>query len=545
MGCRYRRRGSAPRGRDGAGRAAGARKSPAPSRARGGGTSDRGHPRPGGGSSLRRQPCLRGRAPHPLPPPGPGGAGNIVPRHWGRRRGPRRISRDRAGVSLPGPETPCPIPASYRRSRRDPSPDRPPRGGDGGAAAAAPVPPSSSSGSGVSRGSGGSSRSSPAPTCPCQRLELRRWRSRVWCPRPGAPAPRPCGAASRSPMSAAALYSLDSPACYKNWCLEPANFYDAKVGSGGGPGPACKPGARGGCGMSGEEAGGGLGGSGTNLAELSAAAPAMYEDESAIDFSSYIDSMSAVPNLELCNDELFADLFNSNHKPERGGEYGEYLPPGGGAGRDPAKDLGAAMTTLLGSEPRTASSSSSSSSSSSFSSRGALKQEPDWSDSDLSSSLLPSQIATCAQTIMNLSGQPTPPTSPEPPGSSSPSSCSTRSPGPGAAAAAAPGPAQGVPQPAAAAGGGKERGGKKCVDRFSPEYRQRRERNNIAVRKSRDKAKRRNQEMQQKLLELSAENEKLHKKIEQLTRDLTSLRHFFKQLPSASFLQPGSGTDCR
>ncbi|XP_016151662.1 PREDICTED: CCAAT/enhancer-binding protein delta [Ficedula albicollis] len=210
--------------------------------------------------------------------------------------------------------------------------------------------------------------------------------------------------------------------------------------------------------------------------------------------------MSAVPNLELCNDELFADLFNSNHKPERGGEYGEYLPPGGGAGRDPAKDLGAAMTTLLGSEPRTASSSSSSSSSSSFSSRGALKQEPDWSDSDLSSSLLPSQIATCAQTIMNLSGQPTPPTSPEPAGSSSPSSCSTRSP---------------------------------------------RERNNIAVRKSRDKAKRRNQEMQQKLLELSAENEKLHKKIEQLTRDLTSLRHFFKQLPSASFLQPGSGTDCR
>ncbi|NXE20381.1 CEBPD protein, partial [Ardeotis kori] len=311
---------------------------------------------------------------------------------------------------------------------------------------------------------------------------------------------------------AAALYSLDSPACYKSWCLEPANFYDAKVGSGGGPGAACKPGGRGGgCGMSGEEAGGGLGGSGTNLAELSAAAPAMYEDESAIDFSSYIDSMSAVPNLELCNDELFADLFNSNHKPERGGDYGDPAPP----------------------PPPPPSSSSSSS-------RGALKQEPDWSDSDLSSSLLPSQIATCAQTIMNLSGQPTPPTSPEPPGSSSPSSCSTRSPGP---AGAVSGSGQGVPPPAAP--GGKERSGKKCVDRFSPEYRQRRERNNIAVRKSRDKAKRRNQEMQQKLLELSAENEKLHKKIEQLTRDLTSLRHFFKQLPSASFLQPGSGTDCR
>ncbi|NXX94577.1 CEBPD protein, partial [Centropus bengalensis] len=302
--------------------------------------------------------------------------------------------------------------------------------------------------------------------------------------------------------SAAALYSLDSPAGYRSWCPEPANFYDAKVGAGA----ACKPCGRG----MGEEA------AGSSLAELSAAAPAMYEDESAIDFSSYIDSMSAVPNLELCNDELFADLFNSNHKPERGGDYGEYL-------RDPAKDL---VSALLGAEPRAASSSASSSSSSS---RGALKREPDWSDSDLSSSLLPSQIATCAQTIMNLGGQPTPPTSPEPPGSSSPSSCSTRSPGPAAAAPA----------------GGKERGAKKCVDRFSPEYRQRRERNNIAVRKSRDKAKRRNQEMQQKLLELSAENEKLHKKIEQLTRDLSSLRHFFKQLPGAPFLQPAAGSDCR
>uniref|UniRef100_A0A8C0GE94 CCAAT enhancer binding protein delta n=1 Tax=Chelonoidis abingdonii TaxID=106734 RepID=A0A8C0GE94_CHEAB len=133
-------------------------------------------------------------------------------------------------------------------------------------------------------------------------------------------------------MSAAALYSLDSPACYRNWSLEPANFYDTKAG-GGGLSPSCKPGSGG---MSAEEQGGG----GTSsLAELSAAAPAMYEDESAIDFSSYIDSMSAVPNLELCNDELFADLFNSNHKAERGGDYGEYLPP---AGRDPAKDFGAA-----------------------------------------------------------------------------------------------------------------------------------------------------------------------------------------------------------
>lgn len=99
---------------------------PAPSRPPGGATPARGHPPPGGGSSPRREPSLRGRAPHPLPPPGPRGCRQqSLPRHWGRRRGRRRIRRDRAGVSLPGPETPCPIPASYRPARRDPNPHRP------------------------------------------------------------------------------------------------------------------------------------------------------------------------------------------------------------------------------------------------------------------------------------------------------------------------------------------------------------------------------------------------------------------------------------
>uniref|UniRef100_A0A6I8NDP2 BZIP domain-containing protein n=2 Tax=Ornithorhynchus anatinus TaxID=9258 RepID=A0A6I8NDP2_ORNAN len=347
-----------------------------------------------------------------------------------------------------------------------------------------------------------------------------------------------------------ALYSLDSPACYRHWAMEPANFYETNklsaaaaaaaavaAGGGGALGASCKPGR----GPGPEEGGGG---GGANLAELSAAAPAMYDDESAIDFSSYIDSMSSVPNLELCNDELFADLFNSNHKPERGGGDYDYLAGGGGGGGpgpQPApKGFGPAASTLLSGS----SSSSSSLPPSGSSPPGAVKQEPDWSDGDVSSSLLPSQIATCAQTIMNLSaaGQPTPPTSPEPSGCSSGSSCSSgRSP-------AAPQPPPPPPHPAKekAGGGGATVGGggpaKKSLDRFSPEYRQRRERNNIAVRKSRDKAKKRNQEMQQKLVELSSENEKLHKKIEQLTRDLSSLRQFFKQLPSSSFV---SGIDCR
>ncbi|XP_053571002.1 CCAAT/enhancer-binding protein delta [Bombina bombina] len=262
---------------------------------------------------------------------------------------------------------------------------------------------------------------------------------------------------------------------YASWCLEPTNFYDQRLS--GSPAPY-KPRTM--C----EEP---PVSSSTTLAELSAAT-AIYDDESAIDFSTYIDSMSSVPNLELCNDELFADLFNSNHKAgERADCGGDYL---------------ASILALRGGP--------------------ALKKEPEWNGSDL-----PCQIATCAQTSMSL--RPTPPTSPDP--------CSSS-----AASSACPSPSSST-----CGGTGKERSGKKCLDRFSPEYRQRRERNNIAVRKSRDKAKKRNIDMQQKLLELSSENEKLHKRIDLLTRDLTNLRHYFKQLPPTvtSFLPSLGGIDCR
>lgn len=71
-------------------------------------------------------------------------------------------------------------------------------------------------------------------------------------------------------------------------------------------------------------------------------------------------------------------------------------------------------------------------------------------------------------------------------------------------------------------GGGKS---KKRPDKDSEEYRQRRERNNLAVRKSRDKAKLRNMETQHKVLELAAENDRLQKRVEQLARELATLRN--------------------
>ncbi|XP_072270249.1 CCAAT/enhancer-binding protein beta [Pyxicephalus adspersus] len=86
----------------------------------------------------------------------------------------------------------------------------------------------------------------------------------------------------------------------------------------------------------------------------------------------------------------------------------------------------------------------------------------------------------------------------------------------------------GTPNPGSKSNGSKH---KKPLDKQSDEYKMRRERNNIAVRKSRDKAKIRNMETQHKVLELTAENERLQKRVEQLSRELTTLRNLFKQLP--------------
>ncbi|KAM4604757.1 CCAAT/enhancer-binding protein delta [Polymixia lowei] len=289
------------------------------------------------------------------------------------------------------------------------------------------------------------------------------------------------------------IYSPDSqcasPRCNMSWAMEPANFYENNKLSG--LQGICKPGR-----------GDGTGEDGT-MAELSTAAPAMYDDESAIDFSQYIESMTAVPNLELCNDELFLDLFNTV-KQEKADFYNMTNSTASGNVQQLSTNSPYASGGQRGYERKP---------DAGFDKGGysaPIKQESDWSDSDASSSL-PSQIETCAQTSVSLpTGQPTPPTTPEPLSAVSSANSSPRK-------------------------IGREKGKKSSVDRFSQEYRQRRERNNIAVRKSRDKAKQRNLEMQQKMIELSSENDRLHKTIDQLTRELGGLRDFFKQLPSSSF----------
>ncbi|XP_041455706.1 CCAAT/enhancer-binding protein alpha-like [Lytechinus variegatus] len=59
------------------------------------------------------------------------------------------------------------------------------------------------------------------------------------------------------------------------------------------------------------------------------------------------------------------------------------------------------------------------------------------------------------------------------------------------------------------------------------EYKLKRERNNIAVRKSREKTKVKNRELQDKVGDLQSENAALKKRVEGLTRELTVLRSLF------------------
>ncbi|XP_061445789.1 CCAAT/enhancer-binding protein epsilon [Rhineura floridana] len=83
--------------------------------------------------------------------------------------------------------------------------------------------------------------------------------------------------------------------------------------------------------------------------------------------------------------------------------------------------------------------------------------------------------------------------------------------------------------------------GKKSLNKDSLEYRLRRERNNIAVRKSRDKAKRRVLETQQRMVELLGENERLRSRVEQLMQETETLRDIFRQMPEAAGLIKGLG----
>lgn len=70
-------------------------------------------------------------------------------------------------------------------------------------------------------------------------------------------------------------------------------------------------------------------------------------------------------------------------------------------------------------------------------------------------------------------------------------------------------------------------GCKKNVDKGSDEYKRRRERNNIAVRKSREKAKARTRETEERVKKLIMDNDRLHKKCELLSKEVATFHSMF------------------
>ena len=65
------------------------------------------------------------------------------------------------------------------------------------------------------------------------------------------------------------------------------------------------------------------------------------------------------------------------------------------------------------------------------------------------------------------------------------------------------------------------------LDKNSVEYKKRRERNNMAVKKSRNKSKARTQQTMQRVNELKEENEKLETKVKILSKELSFLKDLF------------------
>lgn len=74
----------------------------------------------------------------------------------------------------------------------------------------------------------------------------------------------------------------------------------------------------------------------------------------------------------------------------------------------------------------------------------------------------------------------------------------------------------------------------KLLEKGSTEYYEKRKRNNVAVRRSRDKAKKKAEETQKKVNELSNENAALRKRVAELSHELTTLKNLLTSLPQTS-----------
>ena len=76
--------------------------------------------------------------------------------------------------------------------------------------------------------------------------------------------------------------------------------------------------------------------------------------------------------------------------------------------------------------------------------------------------------------------------------------------------------------------------GKKLMDKNSDEYKRRRERNNVAVRRSRDKTRHKREETEKRVTELEEENQKLREKLTLLNKEINVLKSLFSSVGTTS-----------
>ena len=74
---------------------------------------------------------------------------------------------------------------------------------------------------------------------------------------------------------------------------------------------------------------------------------------------------------------------------------------------------------------------------------------------------------------------------------------------------------------------------REATEKNTPEYFKKRERNNESVRKSRDKARQKQLETEGRVQVLSAENQRLQTKVDDLERELAILRGLFSNVGAA------------
>jgi len=92
--------------------------------------------------------------------------------------------------------------------------------------------------------------------------------------------------------------------------------------------------------------------------------------------------------------------------------------------------------------------------------------------------------------------------------------------------------------------GSKKNKGNNGPEKFSPEYREKRMKNNVAVKRSRDKSKQKAREAQVRVQQLQMENDQLQTTVDSMTSELRYLKELLiSQAGTSEYLSPDTAAD--